>query len=237
MVRKFVLRTGLLGLFIALIGSLLIAPAQAATPQECKLPAVTLKVGVRGSAVKQLQTCLSRLGYLPGKADGWFGAGTYQAVMSFQKANSLGRDAIVGPASRRALAATQPVNGMPAECRASDKACISLAKQVMYLKTSGGIKIIGISSGNNQTYKTKSGGTARAFTPKGRFTIQRKILGERVSDFGVLYDPSYFYRGWAIHGSPSVPAYPASHGCIRVPRYIERMVSNNLPVGSPVTIF
>ena len=26
----------------------------------------------------------------------------------------------------------------------------------------------------------------------------------------------YFFKGWAIHGSPSVPAYPASHGCVRI---------------------
>ena len=28
---------------------------------------------------------------------------------------------------------------------------------------------------------------------------------------------SYFIRGYAIHGYPSVPNYPASHGCLRVP--------------------
>jgi len=26
----------------------------------------------------------------------------------------------------------------------------------------------------------------------------------------------YFYGGYAIHGSASVPAQPASHGCIRI---------------------
>jgi lipoprotein-anchoring transpeptidase ErfK/SrfK len=28
---------------------------------------------------------------------------------------------------------------------------------------------------------------------------------------------SYFVRGYAIHGYASVPVYPASHGCLRVP--------------------
>ena len=28
---------------------------------------------------------------------------------------------------------------------------------------------------------------------------------------------SYFIRGYAIHGYASVPPYPASHGCLRVP--------------------
>ncbi|MBK9178088.1 MAG: cell wall-binding repeat-containing protein [Acidimicrobiales bacterium] len=31
-----------------------------------------------------------------------------------------------------------------------------------------------------------------------------------------MYRPSYFIRGYAIHGYPSVPLYPASHGCARV---------------------
>jgi lipoprotein-anchoring transpeptidase ErfK/SrfK len=32
---------------------------------------------------------------------------------------------------------------------------------------------------------------------------------------GTLYRPLYFVGGWAVHGSPSVPGYPASHGCVR----------------------
>ena len=28
---------------------------------------------------------------------------------------------------------------------------------------------------------------------------------------------SYFIRGYAIHGYASVPTFPASHGCLRVP--------------------
>jgi lipoprotein-anchoring transpeptidase ErfK/SrfK len=28
---------------------------------------------------------------------------------------------------------------------------------------------------------------------------------------------SYFIGGYAIHGYASVPTYPASHGCLRVP--------------------
>lgn len=29
----------------------------------------------------------------------------------------------------------------------------------------------------------------------------------------------YFRGGFAIHGYPSVPAYPASHGCVRIPMW------------------
>ena len=50
-------------------------------------------------------------------------------------------------------------------------------------------------------------------TPIGTWQVYRKVSG---FDW-VLWYPLYFLRGFAIHGYPSVPAYPASHGCVRVP--------------------
>lgn len=31
-----------------------------------------------------------------------------------------------------------------------------------------------------------------------------------------MYRPGFYDRGWAIHGSSSIPPYPASHGCSRI---------------------
>jgi lipoprotein-anchoring transpeptidase ErfK/SrfK len=36
----------------------------------------------------------------------------------------------------------------------------------------------------------------------------------------VLWYPTYFVGAFAIHGYPEVPAYPASHGCVRVPMWV-----------------
>lgn len=55
-----------------------------------------LKIGSRGSSVEQLQNNLNKLGYNCGNADGIFGQGTYNAVVSFQRNNELGVDGIVG---------------------------------------------------------------------------------------------------------------------------------------------
>jgi hypothetical protein len=33
---------------------------------------------------------------------------------------------------------------------------------------------------------------------------------------GSMYRPSYLHRGYAVHGIISVPAYPGSHGCVRM---------------------
>src|SRR5690606_1092700 len=57
----------------------------------------TVKRGSTGQAVQRLQKRLARLGHDPGPVDGNFGARTDAAVRSFQKANSLDVDGVVGP--------------------------------------------------------------------------------------------------------------------------------------------
>jgi len=53
----------------------------------------------------------------------------------------------------------------------------------------------------------------------------------------LLYYPSYILNGIAVHGSPSVPTYPASHGCIRVPMYAAKELSGLMPVGIEVIVY
>lgn len=67
-------------------------------------PSATLQQGDQGEGVKWLQWHLYKLGYLDEKdVDGIFGSGTYNAVVSFQKANSLDVDGLVGSGTRAAL--------------------------------------------------------------------------------------------------------------------------------------
>ena len=96
--------------------------------------------------------------------------------------------------------------------------------------------MVDISSGNNEKYVSE-GQTYTAFTPMGSFRIERKINGVRVSRLGELYRPAYFYRGWAVHGSKSVPAYPASHGCLRVTNAVQDRLYPLLTVGIPVHVY
>lgn len=62
-----------------------------------------LTLGSRGSAVSQLQKDLAQLGYYTNSIDGWFGPKTSEAVKSFQKAQGLKVDALVGPITKAAL--------------------------------------------------------------------------------------------------------------------------------------
>lgn len=67
----------------------------------------TVKVGSTGQAVEALQKRLTRLGHDPGAIDGTFGGRTEAAVRSFQTANSLSADGIVGTDTWAALMAPE----------------------------------------------------------------------------------------------------------------------------------
>ena len=53
----------------------------------------------------------------------------------------------------------------------------------------------------------------------------------------MLWYPSYFLRGFAIHGYPEVPAYPASHGCVRIPMWLAPKLFEQIPMGSAIYIY
>jgi len=57
--------------------------------------------------------------------------------------------------------------------------------------------------------------TGKASTPmvRGTFTVYEKR--DYLQTHNMMYRPIFFYGGYAIHGYPSVPLYPASHGCGR----------------------
>lgn len=61
------------------------------------------RVGSRGDEVKQIQTKLKSWGYYSGTVDGIFGEQTKQAVIKFQKKNSLTADGVAGPQTLKAM--------------------------------------------------------------------------------------------------------------------------------------
>jgi lipoprotein-anchoring transpeptidase ErfK/SrfK len=78
---------------------------------------------------------------------------------------------------------------------------------------------------------------AGTYTPVGRFAVYRKVAGFDPSPLGTLYDPLYFTGGYAIHGNQSVPPYPASHGCVRIPMWLAPLVYRTLPYGETVYVY
>ena len=154
------------------------------------------------------------LGYRPGDVDGHYGSATASAVMAYQKHEGLQRDGVTGPAGARPPStARRPERGPQGGAGLE----IDLDRQIMFVVSlDGTYQILNVSTGNNESYRHPAGYTAVAVTPKGTYAVGRKIDAEEHAPLGTLYRPMYFHGGYAVHGSRSVPAYPASHGCVRV---------------------
>jgi 5-hydroxyisourate hydrolase-like protein (transthyretin family) len=194
-----------------------------------------LATGMSGPDVRALQQRLATLHYDVGTVDGQFGYDTLHAVVPFQKLNGLARTGVVGARMLARLASpTRPtrhhlVSGHSVE--------VDKARQIAVFYSNGSLyRIVDVSTGSGQPY-TQDGQTYVATTPVGSFRIERKIDGMRVSRLGELWRPSYFYLGYAIHGSPSVPTYPASHGCVRVTNPAVDRYFTWLTIGTRVYIF
>ncbi len=196
----------------------------------------TLELGEGGPAVLAFQQRLVDLGYWLGSADGNYGQLTRQAVMAFQKAEGLGRDGVAGPVTQGRLAAA----GRQSSRAGGTGLEIDLERQILMIVQGGQVQwVINTSTGNNETYTSSTGGSARAVTPPGSFRINREIDGVREAPLGTLYRPKYFNGGIAIHGSGSIPAHPASHGCARVTNSAMDMLwsSGVAAMGTPVTVY
>lgn len=114
---------------------------------------------------------------------------------------------------------------------------VDLSRQILTVFDASGsvTKVLPISSGSGKWYVSE-GERRRAITPTGRFRVYRKIRGWRKSPLGLMYYPVYIVGGIAIHGSPSVPRRPASHGCIRIPMYAAKAFYDTTPIGTLVVV-
>lgn len=177
---------------------------------------------------------LGELGYWTGEVDGTWDLLSRHALVAFQKVEGRERTGRLTREELRALSeASRPLprEGGPPHVE------IDVKRQVLFVVDGEGMvmKILPVSTGNEGRYFDQ-GKWQTAHTQRGRFTVQRKIEGWRRSTLGLLYYPSYFSGGVAVHGSLSVPTYPASHGCVRVPMYAAKELSEMMPVGMEVIV-
>jgi peptidoglycan hydrolase-like protein with peptidoglycan-binding domain len=177
---------------------------------------VGLRVGASGPEVTALQQRLAALKYDVPSTDGRFGAATQQAVLAFQKVEGLSRDGVAGPQTLGRLQAAG-VPGPMVPNGGATRVEIDVARQVLFFYQGGSLfKTVAVSTGSGQRFCV-DGRCAIAVTPSGSFRVGTKIPGWQTGKLGRLYKPSYFNGNIAIHGALSVPAGPASHGCVRVP--------------------
>ncbi len=208
---------------------MLVAPLPFDTP--------LLSTGATGPAVVSLQQHLLALGYWIDGASGSYGLTTQQAVYAFQKVEGLPRSGIVDiQTSTRLTTARRPAplstSGYVAE--------IDKAHQVIKIERNGvTLWVINTSTGSGIPYVLQ-GTRFTAQTPDGHFTVVRQIDGLDISPLGQLWRPKFFTgTGIAFHGSPSIPPFPASHGCVRMTNAaIDYIWANNiLPLGTAVWVY
>ncbi len=72
------------------------APAPNTPAPSSSLGSRTLRKGVQGADVGELQRRLAEMGYYTGSIDNSFGSGTLKAVKAFQQKNGLSADGVVG---------------------------------------------------------------------------------------------------------------------------------------------
>ena len=186
-------------------------------------------------SVRDLQQRLADLGYDVGTIDGLAGTQTYYAITAFQRVEGLSRTGEDSDDLRAALAtASKPGPMVPGG--AANRVEVDLNRQVLFLWQGGALaRILPVSTGSGEYYCV-DGSCDTAITPTGSFRIGRKAAGLEISPLGELWSPSYFYGGIAIHGSPSIPPYPASHGCVRIPMYAAPSFFDQTPSGMAVYV-
>ena len=185
-------------------------PASTETPTSTG--PTTLRVGMSGPRCSQPSSG-SEVGYWLGTPDGTYGDLTAQAVMALQKTEGLHRDGVLGSATRAALGRSARPRARTTSGSAIE---VDKERQIVLVVSGGAVRwVLNTSTGSGMPYSSQ-GHHYVATTPTGRFTVQRQIDGLRISHLGALWRPKYFFEGWALHGSPNVPAYPASHGCVRL---------------------
>jgi hypothetical protein len=213
------------------------AHLQAATPaMAVQVDARDLGRGDTGDDVRVLEQRLAAQRADVGRVDGVWDYDLTHAVIAFQKSQGIARTGRYDSATRVRLGAPVPVQlRYPKAGRAVE---IDLRKQVLYLSEGGVLRrILDVSTGSGKLYESE-GTTRRAVTPRGSFAITRKINDpHHESPLGILYRPAYFYGGFAVHGSSSVPTYPASHGCVRITNPAMDRLYDLLTVGTPVTVY
>ena len=226
----------------------------ALAPATTTVPALAhdLGEGMVDEKVKALQSTLVSHRFDPGPVDGVFGGATLRAVWAFEKL-VLGtpREEIRG-------IVTQDIwEQMNSDFRVAPRRTpggthmeVYLPEQVSVLFEDGEARVIShVSSGAGVEWcdvveidlddgtTEEKGICGISVTPGGVYHFERKIDGWRNAKLGRLYKPVYFNYGIAIHGAGSVPAYPASRGCVRHPMHIAEYLPDLIEINDLIYVF
>ena len=176
--------------------------------------------------VRLAQTFLAAAGWLdPGEVTGQLDYATSQALTAFEAWNGLERDgALTTDSFTRILRAARP------DPRHTDPG------RLVEVYRDLGVVLLVENGHVVRAVHTSTGFGGR--TPAGSFHVYRKEQLSWSVPFKVWMPwASYFTGGIAMHAYPSVPAYPASHGCVRLPAPEAQRVYAFAAQGTPVYVY
>ena len=210
------------------VGRVTVSAVHLATPELDTVRSEKVRVNVMrpelgGAITRLLQKHLAKLRYAVSRS-GVYDDATARAVMAYRKVGGMARSYSVSEsiirrvlAGKGAFKAKYPRDGRHVEA--------DISRQVLALVNRRGRV--------HRVYHTSTGAPATP-TVIGRFRTYRKSPGTNAK--GMVHS-SYFIRGYAIHGYASVPAYNASHGCLRVPIPNAWSIYNWVRMGTVVRVY
>ena len=182
----------------------------------------SVSVGSRGTAVRLLQRALVARGYVVGRR-GTYDARTARAVLAMRKVSGMPRTSAADRTVMRRLAngggffrVRHPDHGKHIEA--------DLSRQVIALIRGNRVERI---------YPTSSGSPATP-TVRGHYKFYLAQPGYNAKE---MYFSKYFVGNYAIHGYKSVPVYPASHGCLRVPIPDAKTIYGWIRMGDRIDVY
>jgi hypothetical protein len=178
-----------------------------------------LSPGSAGASVYELDRRLNELHYALGQVDGYFGRDDVDAVIAFQKLHGLPR---TGAVDMRFWAELQRARD-PRPRYPGDHVEVNKERQVLFMVRNGKVALI---------VPVSTGATGN--TPLGHWRVYSRVPGFNAL---AMYYSSFFVGGFAIHGYHTVPPYPASHGCVRIPLWVAHRVYTLIDYGTPIYIY
>jgi len=242
-------RRWLLGLGVLIMGGALLAQAgvASASPAAARAaagayvpPGQVLTLGMHGPAVRSLQQRLAALKYYPGRIDGQFGLDTLEAVWAFKEVqgfpiNFANQDVVSIAVERRLVHPRAPKVLVPRG--GSLRVEVNMGNETLVLYNHDKVELVShVSTGAGCLPNQGCGWD----TPTGNFHALGYTNGWIQVPLGQMYNSVWFIgEVFAIHGEfdSSVPFYPASHGCVRIPFDIANIFHTLIKIpGTPIYI-
>lgn len=180
----------------------------------------SLSIGSYSRGVFALERRLHGLRFALHKSNKFYGVDTYEAVLAFQKVHGMSRTGRVNDTVWRKIGRAHiPKARHPSGAHIE----VDKTRQVLFEVRKGHVvRVMHVSTG------------ATGNTPIGTWHVYWKQAG--LNSHGMYYS-LYWYLGFAIHGYASVPAWPASHGCVRIPMWLAPGLYSRWGLGTTVYVY